>query len=154
VKERSETAAGGLVVKDGRALLIRMRLSGEPKTEVPGYGRNPRPLRRGDAVWSFPKGHLERGETPKDAAVREVYEETGWVCEVRKRFSEVRYSFFRKGRPTRKRVVWYLMSPVRRTGRPDGGEILACRWVSLERAGALLRYPADLRMLERLRGRA
>ena len=28
--------------------------------------------------WEFPKGHLEPGESPADAAVREVYEETGY----------------------------------------------------------------------------
>ncbi|MBR7133423.1 MAG: NUDIX domain-containing protein [Clostridia bacterium] len=27
--------------------------------------------------WSFPKGHIERGETKKQAALREVFEETG-----------------------------------------------------------------------------
>jgi 8-oxo-dGTP pyrophosphatase MutT (NUDIX family) len=35
-------------------------------------------LRRGDRnEWVFPKGHLERGEEPQDAALREVREETG-----------------------------------------------------------------------------
>ena len=33
--------------------------------------------RRGRLVWSLPKGHVEAGETPADAAVREVEEETG-----------------------------------------------------------------------------
>lgn len=31
----------------------------------------------GGLFWSFPKGHLEDGETPGQAAVREIYEETG-----------------------------------------------------------------------------
>lgn len=31
----------------------------------------------GGLFWSFRKGHLEDGETPGQAAVREVYEETG-----------------------------------------------------------------------------
>ena len=33
--------------------------------------------RRGRLVWSLPKGHIEEGETPETAAVREVLEETG-----------------------------------------------------------------------------
>ncbi|MFE3515326.1 NUDIX hydrolase [Streptomyces sp. NPDC059166] len=30
--------------------------------------------------WSFPKGKLKRGETPREAALREVLEETGHHC--------------------------------------------------------------------------
>lgn len=30
----------------------------------------------GHAMWSFPGGHIEFGETPEDAAIREVVEET------------------------------------------------------------------------------
>ena len=33
--------------------------------------------RRGRLRWSLPKGHVERGETTEQAAVREVAEETG-----------------------------------------------------------------------------
>ncbi len=32
--------------------------------------------------WTFPKGKLEEGETDKDAAVREVFEETGFDIRV------------------------------------------------------------------------
>ena len=31
----------------------------------------------GDVYWTFPKGHAEEGETPQEAAVRELHEETG-----------------------------------------------------------------------------
>ena len=33
--------------------------------------------RRGRLLWSLPKGHVEAGESPEQAAVREVEEETG-----------------------------------------------------------------------------
>tara|TARA_B000000609_G_C24101150_1_gene308521 strand:+ start:126 stop:554 length:429 start_codon:yes stop_codon:yes gene_type:complete len=29
--------------------------------------------------WSLPKGHIDEGETPIDAAIREIYEETGII---------------------------------------------------------------------------
>lgn len=151
MKESFEHSAGGLVVRGGKVLLVRMRLSGEPSTVIAGYGRGARPLRKGDAVWSFPKGHLERGETARLAATREVLEETGWECAVLCVFSQVRYSFLRDGRPTRKRVSWYLMEALRKTGVPDAREILACRWASFANAEKLLRYRADLRILNRLR---
>jgi ADP-ribose pyrophosphatase YjhB (NUDIX family) len=58
-KVRNETSAGGVVYRlsdDGpRFLLIRDAYS----------------------LWGLPKGHLEEGESPEQAAVREVTEETG-----------------------------------------------------------------------------
>ncbi len=38
--------------------------------------------RRGRVVWSLPKGHVEEGETYEQAAVREVFEETGIEAEM------------------------------------------------------------------------
>lgn len=35
--------------------------------------------------WCFPGGHIEKGETPEEAAVREVYEETGVKCKAIKK---------------------------------------------------------------------
>jgi 8-oxo-dGTP pyrophosphatase MutT (NUDIX family) len=35
--------------------------------------------RRGDTFWTFPKGHPEPRETPKETALRELLEETGMV---------------------------------------------------------------------------
>ena len=32
---------------------------------------------RNSSVWSFPKGHMERGESEKQTALREIGEETG-----------------------------------------------------------------------------
>lgn len=34
-------------------------------------------VQRGDIVWNFPGGGIEENETPKDACIREVKEETG-----------------------------------------------------------------------------
>ena len=56
-------AAGGVVVRWDR---------GRPQVALVH-----RP-RRDD--WTFPKGHLEAGESPEDAALREVEEETALRC--------------------------------------------------------------------------
>ena len=32
--------------------------------------------------WFQPGGHIDEGESPVEAAIREVYEETGYVCEL------------------------------------------------------------------------
>ena len=66
--------------------------------------------RRGDCFWIFPKGHAEGGETPQEAAHRELTEETG-VTEVKIITTptfEVVYSFEHAGEVIDKTVVYYL----------------------------------------------
>ena len=43
--------------------------------------------------WLFPKGHIEEGESPEEAAVREVAEELGLKVKLGKKVGEVRYSY-------------------------------------------------------------
>ena len=124
-----EYSAGGVVKRDGRVLLVRVKNL------------------KGEEVWTFPKGHLDPGESPMAAALREVEEETGFVCEVAEPLGLVRYMFMRDGRLVRKRVRWYRMTPVRRTREPDAVEVLATRWATEEGAAGLLRYPGDVRLL-------
>jgi 8-oxo-dGTP pyrophosphatase MutT (NUDIX family) len=39
--------------------------------------------------WFQPGGHIDEGEIPVDAAIREVYEETGFVCILDPEFPEL-----------------------------------------------------------------
>ena len=126
-----EFAAGGLVERRGKVLLVQMKNL------------------EGRVVWTFPKGHLEKGETWKQAALREVEEETGWKCRGLARFAEVRYSFKRDGRPVDKVVRWYKMEPVEKVGVPDADEIRQTKWVDVKTAARRLSYPSDLRLIER-----
>ena len=61
--------------------------------------------------WDFPKGHVEKGETDLEAALRELHEETGIASpRVIEGFShEIEY-FFRasKGGMIQKRVIFFL----------------------------------------------
>src|SRR5689334_13278702 len=56
---RFSLAAGGLLIRDGRVLLVQ-------RGEEPGRGR-----------WTLPGGYVEEDETPDVAVIREVFEETG-----------------------------------------------------------------------------
>ena len=130
-----EVSAGGLVVREGRLLMVKV-------TKL-----------QGEVVWTFPKGHLEAGEGSRQAALREVEEETGWACRIRERLSTARYHFLRHGREVSKQVRWYLMAPVKKVGSRDGEEIMAVRWAGVAEAGKLIRYPSDIELLEAFRKR-
>ena len=104
---------------------------------------------QGDVVWTFPKGHLEKKETPLKAALREVEEETGWKCRSIGPLALVRYRFNRNGRPVAKKVRWYRMEPLEKTGRPDEIEIMKTKWVPRRSAASYLSYPSDLKILKK-----
>lgn len=60
-----KVAASGAIFRDDGKLLIGLR------------GKDPTRL-----LWSLPGGHIEPGETARDAALREIREETGIEAEI------------------------------------------------------------------------
>ena len=68
--------------------------------------------RGGKLEWCIPKGHLEPGESKEQAAVREVFEETGLVASVTDYLGEVNYQFNQSGKSVTKTVHVYLMEHV------------------------------------------
>lgn len=59
--------------------------------------------------WDLPKGHVERGETPAEAAVREVEEETGVRVEPVRFLRKTRHTYIMYGRRELKRTWWFEM---------------------------------------------
>ena len=60
--------------------------------------------------WDFVKGHVEHGETAREAAIRELYEETGIADAtlVRGFRRRIRYTYRHGGRTYAKQVVLFL----------------------------------------------
>lgn len=96
--------------------------------------------------WSFPKGHVEKGETETETALREVKEETGLSIELFDGFREmVTYS----PRPGIKKDVVYFLGFARdsRTTRQEE-EISEIRWIDLDQTYDYLTYDNDRRLIK------
>lgn len=89
--------------------------------------RNPR------AKWEFPKGGVEVGETPHQAAGREFQEETGLpVWNYRDGFERsLSYTYIRRGRKVIKTVTYYLVDvqePIQPTRSEEHAEDSHGHW--------------------------
>jgi ADP-ribose pyrophosphatase YjhB (NUDIX family) len=114
VDVRDETSAGGVVFRldGGHALYLLIRDSYQN--------------------WGFPKGHLEAGEIPETAALREVGEETG-LADLSIRGD-----------------IKFLMETRESSTLPQRAEgITACRWSAYDDAVTLVSYPNARDVLRR-----
>ncbi|MBQ7959429.1 MAG: NUDIX domain-containing protein [Oscillospiraceae bacterium] len=91
--------------------------------------------------WSFPKGHVEEGETEEETALREVKEETGIDILVDTSFRETVQYYPRKD--TQKIVVYFLGKARNYDFVPQEEEIAAIKWVEIGNAAAMLTYEND-----------
>jgi len=92
--------------------------------------------------WSLPKGKLDAGETPKQAALREVAEETGLVCVTNKKLSPITYSVGSRS----KRVRYWLMEPKKGKFKPNR-EVDKVQWLRPAKARKKLTYNHDVAVL-------
>ena len=126
-----EFSAGGVVVRDGQVVVIV-------------------PTRRaadGSRVLALPKGHVDPGETPIEAAEREVREETGIVAEPVVELGESRYWYRRDGRTIGKRVSFFLFAFLEGDFADHDDEVEEVRWLALEQAETELTHTAEREMV-------
>jgi len=138
-----ELSAGGVLVRvvRGRPMVAAIRPQGKPA-----------------GVWALPKGLIDVGESPADAAVREVREETGVAGRLIEKLGDVRYVYTRRdGERVFKVVSFFLLRAGRgRIGAIDEGmrvEVAEARWLPLDEAPRLLAYGGEREMAARARDR-
>ncbi|MCM1528719.1 MAG: NUDIX domain-containing protein [Alistipes sp.] len=91
--------------------------------------------------WSFPKGHVEPGESEAETAAREIKEETDIDVMIDPTFREtVTYS---PKKDTMKVVVYFLAKAKNVEFHPQENEIAEIRWVDISHAGHILSYEND-----------
>ncbi len=124
-----QESAGGVMIDHDRVLLIRTR------------------TRRGQTVWTFPKGRIRRGEAFWEAALREIREETGYLCRLKRKLKATKYIFRSDTTQIRKTVHWFLVEPIRQAGTPNPREVKEIGWFSLPEALEKLTYGSDRGLL-------
>jgi len=102
-------------------------------------------IRDRNGFWVFPKGHLEPGETPEAAAVREVLEETGVQAEILAPLGVTRYQNDR-GEP--REIHWFLMRGEGELRLAEDEGLTGGGFFEVEEALEKLDFPEDKKLLE------
>ena len=95
--------------------------------------------------WSFPKGHVEAGETEEETAVREIKEETGIDVILDTSFRRV-ITYLPKKEVT-KDVVYFLAKATSYDYVPQEEEIAKIKWVEINHAATMLSYDNDRQLV-------
>ena len=100
-------------------------------------------------LWSLPKGHIESGETPEEAALREVMEETGIESEIARTLGVIDFWFMAGGKRIHKTVHHYLFREVGGTLAPQISEVDEVAWFPLAEIVERLAYPDEKKLIAR-----
>ena len=138
-----ERSAGAVIFRESKQGREYLLLHHQPMEHT----RGSRPVSAGH--WSFPKGHVEKGETTEETVRREVKEETGitkleFIPDFKK---TIRYFVNYDGQKRLKFVAFFLA----KTSEKKiiiSFEHQGFAWLSYEQAIITAMYPSDKQVLE------
>jgi len=136
-KRVDEVSAGGLVIDTtGKLGLLIGR-----RDQKDSSGKK--------ILWSLPKGHIEEGETPEQAALREVAEETGIQSEIEKSLGVIDFWFMAGGKRIHKTVHHYLFRESGGLLAAQESEVDEVAWFPLGEIIEKLAYPDEKKLIAR-----
>jgi len=136
-KRVDEVSAGGLVIDTtGKLGLLIGR-----RDQKDSSGKR--------ILWSLPKGHIEEGETPEQAALREVAEETGIQSEIEKSLGIIDFWFMAGGKRIHKTVHHYLFRESGGLLAAQESEVDEVAWFPLGEIIEKLAYPDEKKLIAR-----
>lgn len=136
-----ERSAGAVVFYRGKDGLEYLLLRHEPLNPKIAAGEK-------REYWNFPKGHIEKGETSEETALREIREETGLAgVGIVPDFKETeRYVYVYGGEKIYKWVAWFLAESLSKTVTLSS-EHIDSRWLSYEDARRTATYSQSKKLL-------
>lgn len=100
-----------------------------------------------NGCFGFPKGHVEKGESEIETAVREILEETGLSVDLKDGFREESfYTFTWGGEEISKHVVYFLAEFSRQSVKVQESELNSVRLMSYDDAIKTLQF-ADIKSI-------
>jgi 8-oxo-dGTP pyrophosphatase MutT (NUDIX family) len=133
---RSQVSAGGVIYRYKAGRQIEIALIAHRKGES----------------WRLPKGRTEPGETLRETALREVYEETGLCAEIISELQPIEYCFWwqEEGQRIRycKKVYFYLMRYLSGDISRHDLEVEDVRWFQIERARQIVAYRQEQEVID------
>jgi 8-oxo-dGTP diphosphatase len=148
-----EISAGGVVVRHTREGWIMAAI--EPQRENSGASK-PGGKKSANPVFALPKGLVDAGENTKQAAIREVLEETGVAATIVAKLADSKYVYVRSwgdGARVFKIVTFYLLQY--QSGNIDEIapamriEVKQASWIPLEGAERKLSYRGERDVVRR-----
>lgn len=99
--------------------------------------------------WSFPKGHVEDGESESQTALREIEEETGLTVALDTRFRETTTYSPKEG--VIKEVVYFIANSQDKLIQQQVEEVLDFQWLPYSQAYGSLTFANDQTILSKAR---
>ena len=134
---KREFSAGGIIFKQTKSgpifLLIKNMAMRDPDK----------------SYWGFPKGHLNAGESSKEAAIREVKEEVGLRVEIIDKIGQSSYIFQVNGEKIFKIVTMFLMQVKKGQILIQDLEISEAKWLGSEQVLELLSFSNDKKLFQK-----
>jgi len=128
--------AGCIIVKDNKVLMVQ-------EAQEKCYGQ-----------WNFPAGHVDEPEKITDAAVREVYEETGYKVKLTGVLPIViTNKVENKIENAQKMIIKFTAQVLEESKNFDTNEILDVKWIEIDKVKKMTRqelraYDLNIKQLE------